>query len=67
VNDKEGNKHAKNSEHEHFIPRDDRPQTAPYGLLPGERPAQFVRHTPSLSFLLEAGDEGESARLMGTK
>jgi hypothetical protein len=34
VNNKEGNNHAKNSEHEHIIPSDNRPQTAAYGLLP---------------------------------
>jgi hypothetical protein len=29
-----GNNHEKNPEHEHFIPGHNRPQTAPYGLLP---------------------------------
>jgi len=41
VNNKEGNKHEKNSEHEHIIPSDSRSQKAPNRVLPRERPAQF--------------------------
>jgi hypothetical protein len=65
VNNKEGNKHEKNSEHEHFVPRNNRPQTAAYGFLHRKRPTQFVRHTPSVEFLLKAGDEGENAKSYG--
>jgi hypothetical protein len=61
VNNKKGNNHAKDSEHEHFIQGNNRPQTAAYGLLPRKRPAQLERYTPSFEFLFEAGDEGEHA------
>jgi hypothetical protein len=61
VNDKEGNNHEKDPEHEHFFQGNRRPQAAPHGFLSRERPAQLERYTPSFEFLLEAGDESENA------
>ena len=61
MNNKKGNNHAKNTEHEHFVQGHKRPEAEAYGFLPGERPAQFICHSPSVEFLLEARDEGEHA------
>jgi hypothetical protein len=61
VNNKKGNNHEKNSEHQYFFQGNNRPQTAPYGFLPRKRPSQFERYSSSVEFLLEAGDEGEHA------
>jgi hypothetical protein len=56
-----GNNHVKNTEHQHIIPSDGRPEAEVNEFLHRERPAQFERYSSSVEFLFEAGDKGEHA------